>query len=505
MPRFASIDMGSNASRLRIVEADEPGAIREVTALRVPVRLGRGVFLTGKLDPRAIDQAVAALRSFAEAIEDAEVERYRAVVTASAREADNSEQLISRVRSATGIALEAIDGGEEARLVKLAVSRAMDLRERRTLLMDLGGGSLEITEVERGETIFSRSLEIGTVRLLESFLSSGKAVEPLQERLLGEYLDRMLAQLAPELARKRYDVVAGTGGNFEAIAQLASRPESPRVIDVPRARALLERIARLTPKQRREQLGLRADRADVIVPALYVLLAVADAARAQEVAAPGVGLKDGIVFELVDKYFRVWDYRGEDDATASAALQLGRRYHFDEAHALQVDRLALELFDALSTLHKLGPKERRYLRLAAILHDVGDFIHFASHHKHTQYLIEHSELMGMSPTERLVVGCIARYHRRALPSTKHASYRALDPGQRAIVRKLAGLLRIADALDREHLGKVEGVDAQVGREGVTLVVRGRGDIALELWTVERKAALFEKALRKKLVVRVVSA
>jgi exopolyphosphatase/guanosine-5'-triphosphate,3'-diphosphate pyrophosphatase len=502
VPRFASIDMGSNACRLRIVEADEPGALREVASLRLPVRLGHAVFLTGKLDPRSIEQAVAALRRFAEAIEDAEVQRYRAVVTASAREAGNAEQLVSRVLSETGIPLESIDGGEEARLVKLAVSRAMDLRSRRALLLDLGGGSLEVSEVDEGETKFSKSLEIGTVRLLESFLTPGKSVKPEQEKLLRAYLERLLAPVAKALAWKRYDVVAGTGGNFEAIAQLASRPSSPGVIDIGKARALLARLSPLTPKQRGAEFGLRADRADVIVPALYVLLAVADAARAKEIAAPGVGLKDGIVWELVDKHFRVWDYRGEDDAAASASLQLGRRYHFDEAHAQQVDRFALGLFDDLVALHKLGPKERRYLRLAAILHDIGDFVHFASHHKHTQYLIENSEILGMSRLEHVVVGCIARYHRRALPSTKHTSYRSLDTAHRTIVRKLAGILRVADALDRKHLGKVKDVAAQVNRDDVTLLIHAQGDIALELWTAERKADLFTKALRKKVLLKV---
>jgi exopolyphosphatase/guanosine-5'-triphosphate,3'-diphosphate pyrophosphatase len=314
----------------------------------------------------------------------------------------------------------------------------------------------------------------------------------------------MLAPIVPGLARRRFDVVAGTGGNFEAIAQLAARPGENGVIDVSRARTLLARAAALTPRQRCEQLSIRADRADVLVPALYVLVAVADAARTKEITAPGVGLKDGIVAELVDKYFRVWDYRGEDDAAASAAVQLGRRYHFDEGHALQVDRLATRLFDDLTTRHKLGPRERRYLRLAAILHDVGDFVHFAAHHKHSQYLIEHSELMGVSPAERALVGCIARYHRRALPSTRHTSYRALDTAQRATVRKLGGILRLADALDREHLGKVKSVEARVGRETVTLRVRGGGDIALEVWTVERKAALFEKTLRRKVEVDVLA-
>jgi exopolyphosphatase/guanosine-5'-triphosphate,3'-diphosphate pyrophosphatase len=505
VPKFASIDMGSNASRLRIVEADGPQELREVASLRVPVRLGHEVFLTGRLDPRIIDQAVAAVRRFAEAIDDAEVERYRAVVTASARESDDAEALVSRVRRETGIALEAIDGSEEARLVRLAVSRVIDLREKRALLMDLGGGSLEITEVAEGEPVFSTSLEIGTVRLLESFLASGKRVEPAQERLLVEYLERMLVPLAPDLARRRYDLVVGTGGNFEAIAQLASKPGAPRVIDVGRARELLGRLSRMTPKERASAHGLRPDRADVIVPALYAMLAVADHARAREVHAPGVGLKDGILYELVDKHFRVWDYRGEEDASASAAVQLGRRYHFDEAHARQVERLAVAIFDGLASLHKLGPTARRYLRLAALLHDVGDFIHFASHHKHTQYLIEHSEITGLSPTERVLVGCVARYHRRAMPSTRHESYARLDPASRVVVRKLASILRIADALDREHLGKVKDVQVAVSSGVVTLRLRGEGDIALEQWTVARKAALFEATFRRKLVVQLAPA
>lgn len=500
MARFASIDMGSNASRLTIVDARAPDHVEELSYIRVPVRLGHSVFLTGQLDPKMIDFAVVTLRKFAEAIEDAQVERYRAVVTASAREADNGAELVRRARSEAGIVLDSIDGIEEARLVRLAVQRRIRFGSARALLMDLGGGSLELTEIEDGKQGFSTSLEIGTVRLLESFLKNGEPVKKEQEKLLVEYLERMLGPVWSELGRKPYDVVCGTGGNFEAIAALApSRRKGPlKAIDVARASALLPRIAKLSATERRVAYDLRADRADVIVPALYVLRAVALAARVSEVIAPGVGLKDGIVAELIDKHFRVWDYRREEDNVVQSAINLGRRYHFDEKHALQVARLAGDLFDALEPLHKLGLKERMLLRVAALLHDVGDFVHFASHHKHSQYIIEHSDLMGLSPESRNVIGCVARYHRRALPSTKHLSFSKLSPADRVLVRKLSAVLRLADALDREHRSKVRTVKAEIGRAQVTLHVKGEGDLSLEVWTAERKAGAFQQTYRKPL-------
>ncbi len=503
MPRFAAIDMGSNASRLVVAEADDPRKIELLSYDRVPVRLGHGVFLTGRLDEEMIAYAVETLRRFHEKMEDANVDRYRAVVTASAREADNGPELLQRARSEAGIVIDAIDGSEEARLVRLAVQRALPLERKRALLMDLGGGSLELTEVDKGpEPLFSTSLEIGTVRLLESFLGHGaKPVSKDQETLLTEYLERMLAPIWPALGKRAYDAVVGTGGNFEVIAELCPmKGHASKAIDVAKAQAILPRMVKLTSSERRAAYGLRADRADVIVPALYVLLAVARAARTSVVLVPGVGLKDGILAEVVEKHFRVWDYHGEENDVFQAAIQLGKRYQFDETHATQVSRIACDLFDALEPLHKLGPKARLELRVAALLHDIGDFIHFASHHKHSQYIIESSDLMGFSPDERVVVGCVARYHRRALPSPSHVSFKKLPNDDRALVRKLAALLRLADALDREHRSKVRRVAVDIGKHAVTLRVRAEGDLSLERWTVGRKSPLFEQVFRRKLVL-----
>lgn len=272
-------------------------------------------------------------------------------------------------------------------------------------------------------------------------------------------------------------------------------------IDVKKARQLQLRMAKMTAAQRRKAFALREDRADVVVPALYVLSAVADLARTDAIVAPQVGLKEGILHDLVSRHFRAWDPKLDEHLGTRAAIQLGRRYHFDEPHATQVDRLACQLFDRLAPLHRLGPEDRVLLRVAALAHDVGDFIDYAAHHKHTQYILEHSDLMGLSPEHRSVAGCIARYHRRAVPSPKHESYGKLPAEDQRKVKKLSAILRIADALDRGHRSKVQKLDVVANAREVVVTAHGREDLSLEVWTAERKAEYFEQMFGRAVRVR----
>jgi exopolyphosphatase/guanosine-5'-triphosphate,3'-diphosphate pyrophosphatase len=496
MPRFAAIDVGSNATRLLVVEAEGPDAITKVASQRAAVRMGHEVFLTGRLAPSRIDGAIEALVRFKAILDEQEVASLRAVVTASARDAVNADELLRRAEQEAGITLEAISGTEEARLVKLAVETKVTLGGYRSLLVDLGGGSLELSEVRHDEVRFNASLEIGTVRLLESFLDPSGPVTDKQERVLTEYVERHLDPVSGDYRRRQYDRVVGTGGNFDALARLCGVPnrELP-TIDVPLARALLSRMRKLTPQERMAAYDLREDRADVLVPALYVILAVADLARTNEIVAPGVGLKNGMVVELVRKHFSTWDYGHDDATTARAAIQLGRRYHFDEPHATQVDRLACQLFDQLLPLHQLGADDRRLLRAAALTHDLGEFIASTSHHKHTFYVLANTDVLGLSQADRHIVANVARYHRRAMPSTKHLPFKRLANADRSRVRKLASILRVADALDRGHRSKVRSLT--VTRKNGTVILEPHGrDLALEVWTARRKAELFEKTFEK---------
>lgn len=503
MPRFAAIDVGSNALRLRAVEAAAPsntdkpqlpllpeGQWRDLATLRAPVRLGHEVFVTGRLDPASIGQACDALREFRGEMDRWKVDAYRAIATSAVREAKNGGTLIERARREAGVELEAIEGIEEARLIQLAVTRRIALNDKRALLVDVGGGSTELTLLDRGTTAFTMSLPLGTVRILEAYLKGAKTVDRARERLLEEAIDRALSEAIPQLGS--VDVVVGTGGNVDTLWDLCPSRGTARAIDMAATRALFKKMCAMSTNERRDAFQLRPDRADTIVPAAAIFLRLAHVLKLPTVIAPGVGLAAGVLEELVDKFFHVWDAAGEAERIVDACTRLGRRYHFDEAHARHVCRFATQLFDDLQRVHAFGERDRLLLRASAMLHDIGDYVHYSGHHKHSQYLIEHADIMGITPDERAIVANIARYHRKGPPDPSHPAYRDLSKEARGKVRGLAAILRIADALDREHKQKIESVRGAIDRSlgHVTLFLRGDADRELEEWAVRAKASLW---------------
>ena len=267
-----------------------------------------------------------------------------------------------------------------------------------------------------------------------------------------------------------------------------------RAVDVGAMRTLLADLAKQTDEERRTRYGLRPDRADTIVPAASIFLRAAEVFRVASIAAPGTGLKEGILEELTAKYFHVWDEAREVDGVLQACKTLGRRYHYDEAHGELVARMAARLFDELKPLHGLGARDRLLLQAASLLHDVGDFVRYDGHHKHSYYLILHGDIMGLSQDERALVANVARYHRKSHPDVSHPNFRELDKDGRSKVRSLSAILRIADALDREHLGKVQDVlpDLDPAKGRLYLSLTGDEDRALEEWTVHAKAGLMSE-------------
>jgi exopolyphosphatase/guanosine-5'-triphosphate,3'-diphosphate pyrophosphatase len=519
MPRFAALDVGSNALRLRVIEAaapndpqarmqlpllpgepEMPSGWRDIVSLRAPVRLGGEVFSTGRLAPSSIGQACQALREFRAAMDAAKVDAYRATATSAVREASNGATLVERALREAGIELEIIEGVEEARLIQLAVVRQLRLQDKRALLFDVGGGSTELTVLDHAQPVFSMSLPLGTVRLLETFLRTSESrsgrVDRERAKLMGETIDRTLAEALPQINKTAFQLVVGTGGNVETLADLCPVKGGldgyARAVDMAALKPLLTKMSAMTAAERRDTYGLRPDRADTIVPAASILLRLAEGCgKVPAVVAPSVGLKDGILEELVDKYFHVWDEAREAQSVLDACVRLGRRYHFDEAHGLLVAKLSAQLFDDLQKVHAFGQREKLLVRAAAVLHDIGDFVRYDGHHKHGYYLILHSDIMGLSPEEHAIVANIARYHRKSVPDPSHPNFRELGKDARGKVRALAAILRIADALDREHLGKVDGVRAAVDRAKarLALTISGQGDRELEEWTVRAKSEL----------------
>jgi exopolyphosphatase/guanosine-5'-triphosphate,3'-diphosphate pyrophosphatase len=487
--------------RLLVVEFGAAGEYRVLDNLRSPVRLGHGVYLTGRLSPSVTPVAVSVLAGFAERMRELSAGSYRAVATSALRESANGEAFLRRVHKEAGLKLEVISGSEEARLVHRAVRQRVDLSRGRWLLADLGGGSVEVTLADASGVFWTESHTMGSVRLLEELQEGGGAPGRFQ-RLLTEYVETL--RLSSAFLEAPIAGYVATGGNIETLAQMGLAlpgPDGVARLAVSALDRLIQQLSRTSYRERVEALGLKEDRADVILPAALIYARLARFAGAREILVPFVGIKEGVVLDLADGLLEPGEPLDREERQVEAsALALGRKYRFDEAHGRHVAALALSLFDQLRGVHKMDPEARKVLHASALLHDIGSYVSYSGHHKHSCYLLSHSNLGGFSPQQMALVANVARYHRRSTPKPQHEAYAALDRNSRSLVVKLAAFLRLADALDREHRQKVQSVRAEVESGTLKLRLAGEGDLLLEGWSLKKKGDLMKRAFRLDILV-----
>ncbi len=502
MTVLGAVDIGSNAIRLAIGSADSNGKLTILENFREPVRLGQDVFSLGDIQPETQSRAIAALKRFRDSIKKAGCKHVRVVATSAMREARNRIQFTGLVQELTGLAIEIIEGGEEARLVHLAVSHAVDLSKKRAVLIDIGGGSVEISFTRDGDVVFSDSVKMGTVRLLQ-MLGEKKMSPAAFGKLIRRYVEGIHRRLDLEIDDQSVDICVGTGGNVEALVDQCGGKRAKNGLGSASLRDLqeyLNKISEMSVDERVERLKLRVDRADVILPAGLVISEIMRHVGAEEILSPNVGLKDGVLWDLIPSVES--DKRGAHRKQVLAfSRALGRRYHFDEQHAERVVAHALDLFDQSAREHGLGAEERVLLEIASWLHDIGAIISVSGHHKHTQYLIRQTPFVGLNRRERELVALIARYHRKSMPKDEHEEYRALAEKDRERVRKLASFLRLAEGIEQEHAGGERcRLTLRWTKEHATLSIESKGERVLERWAAANKADLFEKVFQRKLLV-----
>lgn len=494
-PRLAAIDIGSNAMRMQVAELQPGFVLTPVKSLRVPVRLGHDVFANELISEATLTRALKAFRTFADGMARLKVQQYMAVATSATREAENRQRFLDLVRKETGIEVQLLPGEEEARMVYLAVQRRLPLGDRNVLVVDIGGGSVELILGQGGQVQALESLKMGTVRMLARL--GGNDSRPADFiRRAHEYVEAARSWVDYWLAQHPVDLVVATGGNSEEVGDLARKlfqKPGNDLVSAAELRHILGLVESLSVEERKKRLGLRADRADVFLPALIVLNSLVEQTGVHSLVIPHVGLKDGL---LEDLRFQALGQRPDGldpQQVLAAVLQLGRKYDFDEGHARKVSDLSLQLFDGLQPVHKLGPSARLLLEAGALLHDIGKFINFSGHHKHSQYIVESTPLVGLSLRQRKVVAAITRYHRKNTPSLQQESFRQLPVEDRVLVIKLSSLLRLAEALDAEHGGMVDQLQVRLAKNRAQLSLQGQGDLMLERWSAANKMGPLEKA------------
>jgi exopolyphosphatase/guanosine-5'-triphosphate,3'-diphosphate pyrophosphatase len=500
VPTIAAIDVGSNAIRLAIANVTANGECQTVYSAREPVRLGQDVFGKGAISSQTFDRAVQAFIDFKRKLDEHAVTHVKAVGTSALREATNRDALSKAIHKATGIEISIIGGEEEARLIHVAAKEAINLKSKVALLIDIGGGSVEVVLANDTTVLCTESYAMGSVRLLK--ILDEKAGEERFNQLVTEYVDATQRRLAQEIGNQKIDVCVGTGGSIESIGDLRRElfdKNSDQKVTAEELKSLVKKLRGTTFEQRIQELRLRPDRADVIVPAAIVLQRIVQQAGVAEVLIPGIGLKDGVLLEIVSQ-LRDQEKRIHREQVLESARRLGKKYSFDEKHATIVARMATEIFDQTQAVHELDPEARLILEVAALLHDIGHYVSVMNHHKHTFYLIQSSPLVGLTQLQMDMVANVARYHRKSMPKLQHKPYEDLPPKQRLTISKLAAILRLADALDHEHASTVHSVEVEYKRPRFVFRLKGKGDMLLEKWALAAKRDLFESVFDANVVV-----
>jgi len=498
--RIAAIDVGSNSIRQIIADVHADGTIDVVDEMKAHPRLGRGLESTGALSTESMDLAIDALTRMATLAKQFNAQRVEAVATSAVRDAENAEFFVARVKQATGLKLRVLNGEDEARLTFRSALAHFDLGAGRAVVIDIGGGSLELALSAEGVVDRLASLPLGALRLTERYQPDGS---PKQLRRLRK---RVRRELKPIIKSRdwRGARVIGSGGTFTNLAGISLTrqgifsAQSVHGTVIPRVDVehILDWLAEMSDEERRSTPGLNADRADIIVAGIAVIAELLARVDAREVVVSRYGIREGLLLEAARVQPVVAD---PGEARERSVRDLADRCHFEKKHSTAVQSLALKLFDAMADRLGLQMDDRRILSDAALLHDVGYHINYDQHHKHTYHLILHGELLGVTPEEQVLIANVARYHRGGEPKKTHRNYGELDKPLRERVKKLAAILRVADGFDRGHVGSVGSLKVRWLDRAVRITpspAHANAPMRLEMWGAHRKSELLAKVAER---------
>lgn len=504
--KLAAIDIGSNSLKLVIVEAAASDSFTVILQDRERVRLGQETLKTHLLSAQAINLSAEAIGKFRSISESRQVDSIIAVATASVREAENADEFVREIERRTGIRVDVLSSIEEARLIGIAAAQFFSADEESLFNIDIGGGSTELSLMKNGEPHKLFSMKLGAVGLTEKFIFSNPPKAKELENLQLEIVSALQNPLR-KMKDAAWQISTGTSGTILNLAallnfQTAESAEAKLEIQFKKLVALNKMLARMTIEERAKMPVISPQRAEVIVAVGQILEGVMRAFKIEKIQPCGYALREGVIID----YLREIESESlppvpdVEDKKLRDVFAVGRRYGYEESHALQVADLAEKIFDALAPVYKLSRHGRTLLSAAALLHDVGYHISHESHHKHSYYLIKHSEMTGFSEIEKTIIANIARYHRGSLPKEKHLDFMQLGERERKGVMQLGAILRLAEALDRGHENRITNIKFKREKQQAILKLVCSEDCTIERQAVEQKKDLFEQAFDCNLIV-----
>ena len=501
--RIAAIDIGTNSIHMIVVAVRPDLSFEVVDGEKDMVRLGAGGLDGRSLTPTAMTSALHTLAKFKRLAESHKVDEIIAAATSATREAENGGDFIAQVERDTGIRIKVISGTEEARLIHLAAAYGVDVGSSSAVVVDIGGGSVEVTLGTATQLALGRSFKAGVIRLTERFVRT----DPLgghDERRLVKFINREMGSYLDQLAGRGFDRLIGTSGTIlslgtMAVADASRVPEDVRNRRVP-AKALHRLRKQLVEAVFAERLrvpGMDPRRADLSVAGAVLFDTIVRRLGADEFTLCDLALREGLVLDYIRRNSaRIRKVERYPDVRRRSVIELAERCGYWPEHAQHVARLALNIFDQTRSVHGLADAEREWLEYGALLHDIGVHISYERHHRHSYYLVKNGDLRGFSPQEIEVMALITRYHRQATPKRSHDGYTDLGGPLRRTVKALSAMVRLAEGLDRSHAQALTGLDLYPRGDDYLARLRASGDAELEVWAAHRHVAPLEQVLGK---------
>jgi exopolyphosphatase/guanosine-5'-triphosphate,3'-diphosphate pyrophosphatase len=504
--RIAAIDIGTNSIHMIVVRVRPDLSFEVIDREKEMVRLGAGGLDGRSLTEAARTSALQTLAKFRRLADSHKVDETVAAATSAIREADNGGDFIAEVAKRTGIKIRVIAGNEEARLIHMAAVYGVHMGGSPAVVIDIGGGSIEVSLGTASHLTHARSFKLGVIRLTERFVRT----DPLSsrdERRLVKHINKEIGAHLDSIAARRFERVIGTSGTILSLGALALSEDGALDTDAVRNRRvpakavhrLRKRLTEVDLEARLHMDGLDPRRADIIVAGSVLLDSVLKRLGAEDITLCDLALREGLVLDYIHRNTAtIRKVERYPDVRRRSVVELAERCGYSAAHSRHVANLAVAIFDQTRAFHKLGDREREWLEYGALLHDAGVHISYERHHRHSYYLIKNGELRGFDPEEIEIIALLARYHRQATPKKNHEGYGLLKGRLRKTVKTLAAMLRLAEGLDRSHAQVVTALDVVPRGNEYLIRLRASGDAELELWAANRHAAPLQDVLERPL-------
>ncbi|MCH2174977.1 MAG: HD domain-containing protein [Lentisphaeria bacterium] len=497
---IAVFDLGSSAVRFLLAET-HMNSWRVLDKAELPNELGQDVFSTGKISRQVFQTTLSTIESFIELLEAYPKTKIIAIGTSALREATNASAFLDQVYRRFDIKVRVLEGIETNQLTFLSIMEALKLsnisiKTTNALMVEVGGGSTEAMLVKRGHVHAAHTLAIGTVRVDQHIRQFD-----FIHALMRQRVHRTLGLITQETLAKRISRFVAVGSEIRIIAEYIGNQIGPFIYRIERDdfSKFVEKLKKWSIEDIVTRLGITYNDAELLIPATHIYNSFFMDIGAKFILVPTLSIREGIIIEELENASNSQQlFQNQVNASVIALLN---HYHADVTHAKLVTKLSLEIFDFLTPLHGLGSKDRMLMEVSGMLHDIGSYINTRAHHKHGQYIIQNSEIFGLSSDEREVVGNIVRYHRKSEPKLIHIHFATLSKEEKVIVYKLASILRIVEALDSSHMNRIGQLDLKIDKDEFIIRDCNGTDLTTERNSLTGKDELFEEVYGLKVVIK----